>query len=102
VELRQAAWRKRPWKDTAVTPGQPSDPYLMTNYDRKSLTLCTLQKSRSPFPSRSISSGTWREYAKLTAKPGEKLQHEFPSGYSEVSALHHRQGGECLRDPACE
>ncbi len=28
-----------PWKNTAVTAGQPSDPYLMTGYDDKTLTL---------------------------------------------------------------
>ena len=28
-----------PWKDTAVEPGQPSDPYLMAGYDRKTLTV---------------------------------------------------------------
>ncbi len=28
-----------PWKDTVVEPGNPSDPYLMTGYDKKSLTL---------------------------------------------------------------
>jgi hypothetical protein len=28
-----------PWKNTAVQKGAPSDPYLMTGYDRKSLKL---------------------------------------------------------------
>ena len=28
-----------PWKDTAVTAGAPSDPYLMTNFGRKSVAL---------------------------------------------------------------
>jgi hypothetical protein len=28
-----------PWKNSAVKAGQPSDPYLMTAYDRKSLSL---------------------------------------------------------------
>src|SRR5690606_33963169 len=28
-----------PWKDTAVKAGQQSDPFLMTGYDRKTLTL---------------------------------------------------------------
>jgi len=28
-----------PWKDTVVRPGEPSDPYLMTGFDRKRLTL---------------------------------------------------------------
>ncbi|HBY59029.1 MAG TPA: hypothetical protein DEH78_04360, partial [Solibacterales bacterium] len=28
-----------PWRNTAVKAGQPSDPYLMTGYDRKTLTL---------------------------------------------------------------
>ena len=29
-----------------------------------------------------LGNGTFREYAKLTAKPGEKLAHSFPEGYS--------------------
>ena len=28
-----------PWKDAAVKAGEPSDPYLMTGYEKKSLTL---------------------------------------------------------------
>ncbi len=73
-----------PWKDTAVTPGQPSDPYLMTNFDRKSLTL--FHDAKEPVTLTVevdfLGNGTFREYARLTVKPGERQPHEFLAGYS--------------------
>ncbi|MDQ3814687.1 MAG: hypothetical protein M3347_12145, partial [Armatimonadota bacterium] len=38
-KLGKAVGRGGPWKDTAVKGGEPSDPYLMTGYDAKRLTL---------------------------------------------------------------
>lgn len=67
-----------------MLPGVPSDPFLMTNYDRKSLTLSHDVKEPVTFTIEVdfLGNGTFREYAKLTPQPGEKLQHDFPAGYS--------------------
>ncbi len=73
-----------PWKDTAVAAGAPSDPFLMTNYDRKSLTLSHDAKGPVTVTVEVdfLGNGTWRESTKLTVKPGESLAHTFPEGYS--------------------
>ncbi len=73
-----------PWKDTAVASGVPSDPYLMTNYDRNTLTLSHEAKEPVTFTIEVdfLGNGTWRESAKLNVKPGEKLRHEFSDGES--------------------
>ena len=72
-----------PWRDTAVTAGQRSDPYLMTGYDQKHLTL----SHRSPQPVRLrvevdlTGAGKWVEYATFDVPPGEPLEHRFAAGY---------------------
>jgi hypothetical protein len=73
-----------PWKDAAVKAGEPSDPYLMAGYDKKSLTLSHDAKEPVTFSVEVdfVADGTWHEYAKLTVKPGETLTHDFPEGYS--------------------
>ena len=56
-----------PWKDTVVTAGQRSDPYLMTGYDQKHLTLS--HRSFKPVRVRvevDVSgTGKWVEYARF-------------------------------------
>jgi hypothetical protein len=73
-----------PWKDSSVQAGQPSDPYLMTNYDRKSLTLLSDAKEPVVFTVEVdfLGNGNFHEYAKLTTESGKPLQHSFPAGYS--------------------
>lgn len=73
-----------PWHETAVRRGQPSDPYLMTGYDRKRLALShdaahpvTVTIEVDP-----LRDGTWATYARLTIPPGERHTHEFSAGYA--------------------
>ncbi|MDR3405468.1 MAG: hypothetical protein P4L99_23435 [Chthoniobacter sp.] len=72
-----------PWKDTDVRADAPSEPYLMTNFDRKSVTLSHdgAQSVNFKIEVDALANGTWREYATLAVKPGETLQHEFPTGF---------------------
>ena len=72
-----------PWKDTMVRADAPSEPYLMTNFDRKSVTLSHdgTQPVNFKIEVDVLANGTWREYAKLPVKPGEALRHEFPAGF---------------------
>jgi len=73
-----------PWKDTPVRANAPSEPFLMTNFDRKTVLLShdstepVLFKIEVDF----LATGTWREYATLVVKPGEPLRHEFPEGFA--------------------
>jgi len=73
-----------PWQDTAVKVNEPSDPYLMTGYDRKTLTLSHDAKQPVEFTVEVdfYASGQWHEYRRFTVEPGATLRHAFPVGYS--------------------
>lgn len=73
-----------PWKNTAVEPGTPSDPFLMAGYEKKSLTLAHDAKERVTVTVEVdfLGTGLWREHAKFTVEPGKEFTHEFPAGYS--------------------
>jgi len=73
-----------PWKDTAVKADEASDPYLMTNFDRKTLTLSHDAEKSVTFTVEVdfLANGTWREYAALAVPPGKPLQHKFPAGFA--------------------
>lgn len=73
-----------PWKNSPVAARQPSDPYLMTGYDRKSLTLS--HDSRSPV--RFIlevditGEGLWVTQEEFLVPPGAGIQRRLPDGLS--------------------
>jgi len=73
-----------PWRETAVTAGARSDPYLMTGFDRKTVDLShdaggevafTIEVKFTP-------AGAWQTYQTVRAPAGETVQHVFPTGYS--------------------
>lgn len=75
--------RGGPWHETAVTPDTPSDPYLMGGYDAKSLELAhdgtgTVRVTVEIDPT---GDGHWFRYAAFDVPAGERLTHEFPTGY---------------------
>lgn len=72
------------WKESAVLAGEPSDPYLMAGYRRKSLQLSHTATEPATFRVQVdfLADGSWHEYAKLTVPAGETLEHNFPDGYS--------------------
>jgi hypothetical protein len=73
-----------PWKDTAVAAGQPSDPYLLAGYDRKSLRLS--HDRTSPLEIRVevdlTGTGLWVLYQTFDVPPGKGLEHLFPTGFN--------------------
>lgn len=73
-----------PWQDAVVKAGVPSDPYLMTGYDRKRMTL--VNSGSLPVTLRvevDIScAGQWRTYRTFTLKAGAKVNHRFPEAFS--------------------
>lgn len=73
-----------PWKDRAVQAGEPSDPYLMAGYHRKSLTLSHGGEGPATFTVEVdfAADGTWSEYLRITVPPGKAETHAFPLGYS--------------------
>jgi hypothetical protein len=73
-----------PWRDTAVQAGQPSDPYLFTGYDSK-----TLRLSHDGSHSLKIrveiditGTGLWAEYRTFDVPAGKPLEHRFPAGFN--------------------
>ncbi len=73
-----------PWKQTEVKANEPSDPYLMTGYDQKSLKLSHNAPTTVTFQIEVdiTAQGDWFIYKKIQVKPGETGKHEFPAGYS--------------------
>ena len=72
-----------PWKDTVLKANEPSDPYLMTGYDRKTLTLSHTSSSPVRMRVEVDLSGTGRfvEYGAFEVPPGKPIVHEFPEGF---------------------
>ena len=73
-----------PWRKTLVKAGQPSDPYLMTGFDRKTLELAHDADAPVAFTVEVdfLHTGVWRPYAVLKVPPGQTVRHVFPDGYS--------------------
>jgi hypothetical protein len=72
-----------PWKDTPVEAGVPSDPYVMTGYENKTLTLAHASAAEVRFRIEVDFAGTgkWTEYTSLVAPSGQSITHRFPDGY---------------------
>jgi hypothetical protein len=71
-----------PWKDSAVTADRPSDPYLMTGYDRKSLTLAADQDCTITAEIDLTGDGRWVAYQSFPVKAGKPLEHAFPEAFN--------------------
>lgn len=72
-----------PWKDTAVQPGVASDSYLLTGYDRKTLTLSHTSATPVRFRVEVDLTGTgqWVNYRNFDVPAGQALAHAFPAAY---------------------
>lgn len=73
-----------PWKDSDVKAGVPSDPFLMTGYDRKILTLSHRSSSTIKLRIECDITGTglWVPYRLFEVGAGQSLTHEFPPAFS--------------------
>jgi hypothetical protein len=73
-----------PWKNSAITNGIASDPYLMFGYECKVLELAHSNTAPVTFSVEVdfAADNTWSEYARFTIGPGQTLRHVFPDGYS--------------------
>ena len=72
-----------PWKNTAVQPGVASDPYLLTGYDRKTVTLShtTAAPVRFRVEVDLTGTGQWVNYRSFDVPAGQALAHAFPAAY---------------------
>jgi hypothetical protein len=73
-----------PWKNSAVKARSPSDAYLMTGYDHKTLTLS--HDAVMPVSIRVevdiAGTGKWVTYKEFRVAPGQKIEHRFPDSFS--------------------
>lgn len=72
-----------PWKNTSVKANKLSDPYLMTGYDSKTLTLEADRETRitvSLIVSQYINEPVI--YKTFDLKPGQPVTYKFPDGFS--------------------
>ena len=80
-KLGKPRGRGGPWHTTDVRAGDPSDPYLMTGYDRKRVEL----SHQSPEPVTFAlevditGRGLWKTYDEMTVEPHEVRVLEFPA-----------------------
>jgi len=71
-----------PWKNTDVKAGVPSDPYLMTGYDKKTLEL-TVDQDCTITVEVDVDHWTgFHRYKSFKLKAGKKRTHEFPEGFA--------------------
>jgi hypothetical protein len=80
-ELGKPAGWGGPWKDSMVRAGEVSDPYLMTGYDVKELTLSAEAATRIAVEVDLSGMGDWVVYREFDLAAGEEAKHAFPEGY---------------------
>lgn len=69
-----------PWKDTPVKAGEPSDPYLMTGYDDKTLTLSSRQKTNITAEIDISGTGDWKPWETFQLPgQGSEIDYRFPA-----------------------
>ncbi len=73
-----------PWKDTPVSANEPSDPYLMTGYDRKSLVLAhdAVLAVKMTVEVDVTGDGLWLPYRAFAVEPGRPFTHQFPVAFA--------------------
>jgi hypothetical protein len=81
--LGKPVGRGGPWLETPAEAGVPSDPYLMTGYDRKRLEVTHDAREAVVFTIEvDFDHAGWRRFGELSVGAGERETFEFPQGYS--------------------
>ncbi len=70
-----------PWLNTKVEAETTSDPYLLTAYDKKSLTLTADKAVTLTAEIDLTGEGRWATYAVFDVKPGAETTHAFPEEF---------------------
>jgi hypothetical protein len=71
-----------PWMKSVVKAGVPSDPYIMTAFDEKTLTLDADKDTMIVVEFDITGYGDWVNYTTLELKAGKTLSHTFPSDFA--------------------
>ena len=80
-KLGKARGHGGPWFGSAVKKGIPSDPYLMTAYDRTTLTLPADTAVTLTAEIDLTGEGRWASYQAFEVKPGTETTHTFPAEF---------------------
>ena len=64
-----------------VNAGTPSDPYLITGYDRKTLRLSSQGATTVVVEVDVAGTGLWKAYRKVDLAAGETFTHEFSEAF---------------------
>ena len=70
------------WKDSKALAGIPSLPYLMTGYDRKSVTLSAKNDTKISLEIDIDGTGLWVPYETFALHSDKPVEHVFPDGFS--------------------
>ena len=73
-----------PWHETRVEADVPSEPYLMTGYEEKSVELAQLSEEEVTVTLQVDidGTGTWVDYRSFNVSPCEPVRYQFPEGFS--------------------
>jgi hypothetical protein len=71
-----------PWRKQAVQKDQPSEPFLMTGFDKKVLHLKSDKPAAFQVQIDFLGDGTWEHYERITTGASGYAYHVFPSGFS--------------------
>jgi len=73
-----------PWWNEKVKGGEPSDPYLMTGFDKKVLHLACEDDQPAAFAVEVdfLGNGTWKTYRTFPVPAKGYVHHVFPAGFS--------------------
>lgn len=73
-----------PWWEDEVKGGEPSDPYLMTGFDKKTIHLSQEGTQTVTFTIEVdiLGHGAWKAYKTVDVEPGGYVPHVFPEGFS--------------------
>jgi hypothetical protein len=82
-ELGKPTGNGGPWKNAAVKAGEPSDPYLIGFYDKRSLEIShnALESVTFRIEVEPVGHGPWMLYKKVTVQPGKRFEHQFPENF---------------------
>jgi hypothetical protein len=82
-ELGKPVGHGGPWKNSAVKPGEPSDPYLIGFYDERSLEISHDSSEPVTFKIEvePVGHGPWMLFKEVTVNPDEKFTYRFPENF---------------------
>lgn len=83
-KLGKPVGRGGPWHESQAKAKVPSDPYLMTGYDRKSVRISHQEPDPVTITLQVDIDGTglWVDYRSFAVGPAQSVDHVFPTGFS--------------------